>query len=258
MKFFENKIFNNLNGFQELSAEEKRRYIALNGHFHFCQWLVGLIVRPCFFHIVSLVDLVLCVINMIVIWRENTTVVFCVFLPSFPLIAFLTFLVKCTSDVWKMNKETFEKWYPEAIDKVQTVLFADYKVFDIWKRRQVKKIDKEFYKHLQNSECQGECYRCSFKLAYLLNNPKVKILWIAGTGCDDGKRYGHAVLEKNGYILDTNTRRSYKKKKYFETVQAEVFYEYSLEEYLQVESPWELKWDEFGKWCEERNVKRCI
>ena len=66
------------------------------------------------------------------------------------------------------------------------------------------------------------------------------------------------MLEKNGYILDTNTRRSYRKKKYLEIVKAEIFYEYSREEYMQCKDPWELKWEEFGKWCEENNVQRAI
>ena len=173
MKFFENKIFNNLKGFQGLNTEEKRRYIALNGHFHFSQWLVNQIVKPRFFHTVSAIDIFICIMNMtVILMGEETNVVLCFFLPSFPLIVFLTFLVKCTSDVWKMDQETFEKWYPKAVDKVQTLLFADYKVFNIWKRIRVKKLDKEFYKHIQTLECNGECYRCTFKLAYLLNDPK--------------------------------------------------------------------------------------
>lgn len=259
MNFFENKIFNNLKGFQELNTEEKKRYIALNGHFHFSQWLVNQLVEPHFFRIVSAIDIFICVMNMIVILMvEETSIVFAFFLPSFPFIVFFTFLVKTTSDVWKMDQETFEKWYIKAVDKVQTWLFADYIVFNIWKRMHVRKIDKEFYKHLQTSECKGECYRATFKLAYLLNDPKVKIVWIAGTTFDGGDRYGHAVLEKNGYILDTNTRRSYRKKKYLKIVKAEIFYEYSREEYMQCKDPWELKWEEFGKWCKENNVQRAI
>lgn len=156
-----------------------------------------------------------------------------------------------------MDVENFKKWSDSSIDKVQTLLFADYKVFNIRKRLRLKKIDKEFYQHIQTEECNNQCYRCTFKLAYLLNDSKVKILWISGTPFDDEDRYGHAVLVKNGYILDTNTRRSYKRKKYLKAMQAEIFYEYSLEEYSRVDTPWELKWDEFGIWCEERNVQRC-
>ena len=179
------------------------------------------------------------------------------FLITFPFVACFTYISHLATKVLKMDIETFEKWCDSSIDKVQTLLFADYKVFNIWKRIQVKKFDKEFYHHIQTEECDKQCYRCTFKLAHLLNDSKVKILWIAGTPFDDEDRYGHAVLVKNGYILDTNTRRSYKRKKYLKAMQAEIFYEYSLEEYFHVDTPWDLKWDEFGTWCEERNVQRC-
>ena len=63
-------------------------------------------------------------------------------------------------------------------------------------------------------------------------------------------------LPVKGNKTKHNTRKSYKKERYLKSLQAEIFYEYSLEEYLQVNSPWELKWGEFGKWCEEQKVQR--
>ena len=257
MKFLEMTIFKNLKDFQKLSTKEKKRYVTLFGHVHFSQWVVGLIVQTGFRYLISIIPIILCVINIAMLLLDKEIYIY-FFLISFPFIAFFTYLMKCISKVWKMEQEAFNKWCNTSIDKIQTLLFADYKVFNIWKRIRVKKIDKEFYKYLQTDECRGECYRCTFKLAHLLNDPKVKILWIAGTPFDDDGRYGHAVLVKNGYILDTNTRKSYKKRKYLKAMQAEIFYEYSLEEYLSYKNPWELKWDEFGTWCEERNVQRCI
>ena len=69
-------------------------------------------------------------------------------------------------------------------------------------------------------------------------------------------RYGHAVIERNGLILDTNTRKCYNKTQYLKVEKAEIFYEYSLGEDRQVKSAWELKWKQFGDWCKARNVQR--
>ena len=256
MKFLEMTIFKNLKGFQELGAKERKRYITLFGHRHFSQWLVGLIVQIKLINIITIVDLFLCVMNIVMILLDKETYIY-FFWITIPFIAFFTSIIHIATKVLKMDVENFKKWSDSSIDKVQTLLFADYKVFNIRKRLRLKKFDKEFYQHIQTEECNNQCYRCSFKLAYLLNDSKVKILWISGTPFDDEDRYGHAVLVKNGYILDTNTRRSYKRKKYLKAMQAEIFYEYSLEEYSRVDTPWELKWDEFGIWCEERNVQRC-
>ncbi len=256
MKLLEITVFKNLKDFQKLSTEEKKRYITLFGHHHFSQWLVGLIVHLKLIHWINIVNFILCVMNIVMIFLEKEIYIY-FFLISFPFIAFFTYITHIATKVLKMDIETFKKWCDTSIDTVQTLLFADYKVFNIWKRMRVKKIDKEFYKHLQTEECNKQCYRCTFKLAYLLNDSKVKILWLAGTPFDDEERYGHAVLIKNGYVLDTNTRKSYKKETYLKAMQAEIFYEYSLEEYLLVDNPWDLKWNEFGSWCEERNIQRC-
>lgn len=236
---------------------EKQRYVTLFGHYHFSQWLVGLIVQPWLMHTVSLITIILCVLNMaMVLFVEERKIYITVFLISFPFIMIFTNMIFRIDKIFKMDENKFKEWYQTSKDKIQNLFFADYKIFTIWKRMYVKRIDKAFYKHLQTEECRGECYRCSFKLAYILNDSKVKILWFAATAFDDEERYGHAVLVRNGYILDTNTRKSYKKEKYLKALKAEIFYEYSLDEYLIVETPWDLKWDEFGKWCEERNVQR--
>ena len=257
MKFLEKTIFKNLGGFQELSTEEKQRYVTLFGHHHFSQWFAGLAVQPLVANALAITTLILGVLNMaMILFVEERKIYMTVFFISFPFMASFSYILHRMTKVCKMEEDKFKEWYQTSKDKIQNLFFADYKVFTIGKRMYVKRIDKAFYKHLQTEECRGECYRCSFKLAYLLKDPKVKILWFAATAFDDTERYGHAVLVKNGYILDTNTRKSYKKEKYLKAMKAEIFYEYSLEEYLQVDSPWELKWEEFGKWCEERKVQR--
>ena len=158
-----------------------------------------------------------------------------------------------------MEENEQKKWFEKATVKIQNLLFKDLRFFSIRKRLHIKRVDKKFYRHFNAGECFKECYRASFKLAYLLNDPEVKIVWLAATAfyMEPIYRYGHAVLEKNGIILDTNTRKSYNKTEYLNTQNAEIFREFVLEEYSKVKTPWDLAWDDFGEWCKVRNVKRC-
>ena len=257
MKFFERFVLKEMKEFQDLDTEEKKRYIMLYGHYHFSQWLAGLAVQPWVMCAVSTIVIILAVLDMaMILLVEDRTLYMTVFFISFPFMAIFTYMSCHIIKVYKMDEETFKEWYQDSKDKIQNLLFGDYRIFTIRNRMYVKRTDNTFYKSLQSEECCGECYRCSFKLALLLNDPKVKILWFAATGFGDTGRYGHAVIEKNGFILDTNTRKCYNKDQYLKAQKAEIFYEYSLEQYHSVETPWDLKWEEFGKWCEARNVQR--
>ena len=96
--------------------------------------------------------------------------------------------------------------------------------------------------------------KTSFQLAKTLHNPNIKILWIGLT--DYSEKYGHAVLEKNGRIYDTNHRRTYKKKKYLKAQEAELFKEFPIAEYETASDFTMLGWIEFGNWCRKRGVTR--
>ena len=65
MKFLEKTIFKNLGGFQELSTEEKQRYVTLFGHHHFSQWFVGLAVQPLVANALAITTLILGVLKNI-------------------------------------------------------------------------------------------------------------------------------------------------------------------------------------------------
>ena len=246
MRFWKRIIFDNLDGFQELSTEAKQRYITYMGHYHFSQWFVRHVFLPWPISTAILIAF----FNIAVILFAEEKIYMTVFFISFPI------AILCICKIWKMDKEKWQEWYKISTDRIQNLFFADYKIFTFWKRMYVKRIDKTFYKYLQTDECEGKCYKCSFKLANLLNDPRVTILWFAATSFEDSLRYGHAVLVRNGYILDTNTRRSYKKDQYLKVLKAEIFYEYTLREYKSVMEPWNLKWKEFGIWCDDRGVRR--
>lgn len=256
LKFFERVVLDGLKEFQELNTEDKKRYITLYGHYHFSQWFAGLAVQPLVANTLAVTTMILAVLNMAMIFVEERAIYMTVFFVSFPFMASFTYILHRITKVLKMEENQIKEWFEKATDKIQNLFFKDFKIFSIWKRMYVRKVDKIFYDFLLRIGCRGKCYECSFKLAKMWKDSKVKILWIAASGIGCDHRYGHAVIERNGFILDTNTRKCYNKDAYLKAQQAEIFYEYSLEEYLQVDSPWELKWREFGKWCEERNVQR--
>lgn len=258
VKFFEKIVLSEWKEFQDWDTEEKKRYITLYGHRHFSKWLAGMIIDPWSFFIVTGIALCLSILNIVMFFVVDERAVYMgVFYKTFPFVTALIFLEYYIVKVSKMEEKQFKEWFQKATEKIQNLLFKDFKIFSIRKRLYVRRIDKQFYNYLLTDKCRRECYRCSFKLAQLLNDPKVKILWIAATEIGLVDRYGHAVIERNGLILDTNTRRCYNKTKYLKAHKAEIFKEYVLEEYKKVKTPWELKWDEFGDWCEVHNVQRC-
>ena len=84
MKFLEKTIFKNLGGFQELSTEEKQRYVTLFGHHHFSQWFVGLAVQPWLIPTISIITIILCVWNMaMILFVEERNIYMTVFFISF-------------------------------------------------------------------------------------------------------------------------------------------------------------------------------
>lgn len=259
MKFFENVVFKDWQEFQKLSTEDKKRYVTLYGHYHFSKWLAGLVVSPWTAFIVGGLAIILSLGNTLIaimFFIEAKEIYSTVFYITFPVIIFLTFLLHYICRILKLEEKAFHEWFEKTSEKIQNILFSDFRVLSIRKWRYVKKTKKQFYKYLHSDECRGHCYECSFKLARMLNDPKVKIIWISVTDMETSK-YGHAVIERKGRILDTNTRKAYNKAQYLKAQKAEIFKEYVLEEYQKVERPWDLQWREFGEWCKARDVKRC-
>ena len=236
MKFFEKVVFKGWQEFQELSTEDKKRYVTLFGHYHFSKWVAQLIVHPLTFLIAAVIGLMLSIGNMLLLhFAETSNIGLIMFCFLFLYLMIFVFAEHCRKKIVKLNEKEFEKWLEKTSEKIQNILFSDFRVVSISKWRHVKKVDQAFYKHLHSDDCRGKCYNCSFKLAKIKNDPKVKIVWISATDMHS-RKYGHSVIEKEGRILDTNTRKSYNKVKYLNAQKAEIFKEYVLEEYQKVES----------------------
>lgn len=257
MKFLEKIIIRNMEhveNFKNLSTEDKKTYITLFGHDYFSQWITNMLVHRKTLNLVFYLGMLIGIINVVVKVVLDTNHLLYI---SCPIMTFLIFLEYKIGRVWKLDETKYEEWHNKTSEKIQNLLFKDYKFFSIARRLYVRKIDKKFYKHIQTEKCLGECYSASFKLAWLLNNPNVKIIWMSATYILTKEKYGHAVLEENGRIFDTNTRISYPRTVYLEAQKAEIFKEYNCDEYRNVFSPFDLAWEDFGRWCEERGTKRC-
>ena len=78
--------------------------------------------------------------------------------------------------------------------------------------------------------CTAEVYECTYYVANCLQNPELKILWIAMDLFPDF-RTGNAVLLKGDKVFDPFLERTYSYKEYSTLLNIEVFKEYSLEQY---------------------------
>ena len=251
MKFWENVVFKDVPKFQCLSTEDKRRYITLFKNQYLADWLSRTLItskKP------LIISAWICLINIILlfVYKSPATLTFARITMIFPsAILFIT-----TNIIIKLKKfdGDVNEVYLWLCEKIQNLYLLNCFAISFKDWHFIKKTAPELYSNLRSDECHGKCYVKTFEMATCLRNPKIKILWIAvsGIGCED---YGHAILEKNGFIYDTNTRKTYSKKTYFKARRCTVFREFPLDAYGKGDFLWD-DWEEFGRWCKEHNVSR--
>ena len=156
--------------------------------------------------------------------------------------------------MWLNDTLKIPKWF---VEKLLNLFLLDTRVISFKDWKKIKKFNKKFYHDLRSNESYCYCYDYTFDLVSILKNPKVRLIWLCAVDVQ-GKKYGHAVIEKNGFIYDTNLRRTFSKDKYLKISLAEIYREYSLEEYQNLKAVHQLDWDDFGKWCMDRNAERNI
>ena len=241
MKFFEKVLFRNCKTFQEFSTEDKRRYLTIFKHKHLADWISVQFVYPKSQLLITFLGLCICIANLLLLsWIESD--IFCIIVAvlTLPLLILcLTLIVMANYQRLRKKKDhrTVRLWLAE---KLQNVMLLDWRVISHKNWRSIKKSNKMLYTILRSDDCFGYCYDCSLRIAKLSNDSQMKILWICITDAHYIK-CGHAVIEKNGFIYDTNTRRTYSKEKYFYANQVEVFKEYSINDYMSVENHTQLE-----------------
>lgn len=252
MGLFERIFLKDVSDFQELTTEQKKQYLTLHYHQHLAIGLASsfLTIIP------NTITLVICVVNLIILICIGGVLSHILFYTTMPLA--ITILGIELRYFRKM--ENYQEARKYLAEKVQNLWLLNWQVISFKDWKNIKKRCKTLYYGARSEACNHECYTTTYALANTLKNPEIKILWIS-VQCEE-KRYGHAVILKNGKIYDSNLRRTFNYDKYFKAFNVEIFKEYSIAEYLGKDIlPYESslfasKWEEFGEWCKNNNVVR--
>lgn len=252
MKFLDKTITTIDSNFKKLSTkEEKRDYLTILGHKHLSLWLTYKFMNtpiPCY------VGLFICAINLVLSATVQAKISLTVFYLTMPLPTICIIIMATIRYKLDRKKQDITEVGDWLCDKFQNLWLWNGHVVSFKDWLHIKKKSKKLYEHLRSDYCNHHCYDATLQLAKALNNPDIKVLWISISLL--GKKVGHAVLEKNGRIYDSNNRRTYKKEKYFKCLKVEIFKEFPINVYQTASNFSMLGWEEFGKWCQEHGVRR--
>lgn len=256
MSLFEKIILKDVQDFQNLTAEEKERNLTLFKHQYVASWITCLFMYSI---IPTAISLVLCVINLAICIACDGVIVSIVFFTTLPIIAFLTAKDMIVMYKYKFKKQTGEEIVDWFIEKIQNLWLLNRKVISFKDWKIIKKRNKVLYDKARSEDCNHQCYFTSYALANTLENPDIKVLWICIETLNE--KCGHSVIVRNDKIYDSNLRRTYNREEYLKAFKAEVFKEYSIEEYMSKANTQQtyftfLDWEEFGEWCKVRNAVR--
>lgn len=257
MSLFERIMLKVLQDFQHLTAEEKSIHITLLKH-QYVAWLIACLFIKSM--IPSVIGIVLCVVNLAIYITCDGVIVGIVFFTTLPIIAFITTLYMIIMYKYIFKKQTgqeIEDWF---IEKIQNLWLLNWKVISFKDWKIIKKRDKALYDYARSEECNNKCYFTSYELVNTLEDPDIKMLWICIQTTPEYK-CGHSVIARNNKIYDSNFRRTYNREEYLKVFKAEIFKEYSIEEYMNKANLQQTyfnfwDWEEFGEWCKVRNAVR--
>ena len=247
MKFYE-RMLKKRQILQNATMEEKQNFISIFKHTHMAIFLTEIIMRPHTGIIIGLVEIVVLALSLFM----RNTLVLCIWTPIVIIydVIFLYMNHKVKHEEYDWND--MNVW---LMSKIQNICLLNGQVISHKDWKKIKKFDKEKFKYFRSEECDHKCYQTTYLLARMVHNPEIKIIWMTIKDYVNGSRYGHAVITKGGYIYDSNRRRTYKVEEYLELAQAEIYREFSIEEYSQDKYVFLKEYlDEFEQWCNTRNV----
>lgn len=255
MNFYERFILKDAQDFQNLTAEEKERNLTLFKHQYLASWLTCLFMNS---PIPNFICCAMCIINIML----DGAAFFILFFINIPIGIFILGMDTIIFYNRKKKKQNSQEIANLLIEKFQNLWLLNNKVISFKDWKTIKKTNKEFYYNARSEACNNRCYFTSYALANTLLAEDIKILWICIEPIPH-KRCGHSVIARGNNIYDSNLRRTYNREEYLRAFKAEVFKEYSIEEYFSKANLQQtyyefvnLKWEEFGKWCETKNAVR--
>ena len=256
MCLYERFILGNVRIFQNVTTEEKQKHLTLFGHKYLSMWLAYNFIGTIYPFVISFIllgiDIALCC--------KVRNLFSCIFIfINLALIVFFHIIEIIIIYKFKYKKNTMDEVVDWMIEKFQNLWLLNWHVISFIDWINIKRNNRELYEMSRSAECDHKCYYISYLLANTLRNPDIKIVWMCIKSL--GKCCGHAVLQKDNRIYDSNLRRTFKREKYMEAFEVKVFREYSISEYLNKvnldsDKFTFLDWEEFGKWCEKQNVVR--
>lgn len=257
MSLFERIILKDVQDFQNLTAEEKERDLTLFKHKYVALWITCMFMNSM---IPSVISLVLGIINLVICIVCDGAIVSIVFFTTLPILAFTSAIDTIIMYKSKFKKKTGEEIGDWFIEKFQNLWLLNQKVISFKDWIIIKKRNKVLYDKARSEDCNHKCYFTSYAIANTLENPDIKILWISIQTTPEDK-CGHSVIVRDDKIYDSNLRRTYNREEYLKAFKAEVFKEYSIEEYMSKANMQQtyftfLDWEEFGEWCKVRNAVR--
>lgn len=236
--------------FRILSEEEKRRDIYLHKH-KYLGWLLEKILTI-YGKWILMMLIASNVICFVAFSMGNSYQYKWVQILSIVLLLFTLIFGIAYAYIYMRFKEDKESAQDFISNTISSIYLDNSKVVN-WQK--IKKIDKVFYQYLQSEDCNKKAFETTLNTASLLQDSKVKIVWMSITQIGTNYKTGHAVLKKGNWVYDTNLKRTYNFKDYMKCRQVEVFKEFSLKEgeYFANNS-YVQSWKEFITWCKERDA----
>lgn len=254
MSFYE-RIFENSGLIREHTKEEKRNNIYLFRNSFLAILLTYKFTHTSHMYVTTgILSLGIFLFTFVI----KGTIAYIYYAISMPIIIFVvTVYIAINVRIKQKGIDGIETWLCE---KFQNLWLLDGRVISYKEWQTIKKDNEWTYRVLRSDECNHKCYDITYVLANILRNPDIKIVWLCIRDRENPElKWRHAVLQKNNCIYDTNFRRTYKRDKYLRAFDAEIFKEYSLEEYIiqNRKSPSDfLDWGEFENWCKTRGAIR--
>lgn len=236
--------------FRCLSEAEKERDIYLHKH-KYLGWLLEKVLTI-YFKWFSLMLIAANIVCFIIFSAGNSFQFKWVQIFSIALLLFTVIfcvISSCINSKFKDDKQSAQNFISNTISNI----YLDNSKVVNWQK--IKDTNEKFYQYLRSDECNKKAFGTTLDTAEILQDSKIKIVWMITTSINTGNRNGYAVLKKGNWIYDTNLKRTYSFKDYIKCRQAEVFKEFSLNEgkYF-TEDSYKFAWEEFVTWCEERGA----
>lgn len=255
MNLYERLILKDNSFFKKLTAKQKQQYIYICGHVHVSEWIANSMVDIMPMCIILSLNITVVIINLFssIIFSDNLYT-YILRYTTMPIVTFITAIYCYIIYKWIIRKKDIETIAYKLSEKIQNLNLLKGKVISNRDWIYIRNNYKDYYYDYRSAKCSGKCFDTVYRIANILEDPNIYIVWMSVGVLE--KKFGHAVLMKNDYIYDSNYRKTYRKSKYLNSYNAEIFKIFSINEYLEANIYKTIHWNNFDIWCRQRNAVR--